>query len=613
MPNLKDLPGDIESPAVSKPNSDKKNKSGKNRKQRSDSKTERNNPPTIAPVDVSGPVLLPASSLRGKMLQDLIAKCDQHPLLWIESGEDTESKLDSLLRKALKKQTTRDDKPKWVRRFAELVEEGYFSELSTQSIADARELLAGVWLLGHATRSRPNSNQAEGWRQRLLDDIVAILDNESSVSQEDPLLWMLTQVEIPVALSAIMSSDPSTVQRMAGPAAKRLEEWFEQKVDEEGCLPGRFANSIGSVTLSVLRSANLLAALKMELSSRAAGQLDWMIRQLMLATGAKSRVAFSEGRMRLDAGLARLLIHSSPDKSDHRLIRHKFGIEKSKPGRLPDFCHYSEAQGYGILRSGWDRAARIGVACDGQDVEIEFGGKKMLVRGKLETLWSVNGKPVVWDDPAWTLNCWHEDKDVQYLELELKNEQGLTFQRQIMLLVQDEMMLLGDALMGTAKNRLDYQLSIPMASGITAQQETDTREIYLRSERIESLALPLTMGEWQYDHTDNRFTAHENAIQMNQSSMGRSMYAAIAFDLKPGRSIQPRTWRQLSVGENLETVPPDIATAARFLVGRDHWVCYRNLAAIGNRTFMGCNVYHDFYIGRFDKEGMHQPQLMIEP
>jgi|GEM_PF-4469369 len=613
MPKLQDPAGNVVVAPERKPDSKKKDKSGKQKRRRSGSKKERLNPQVIAASPDSEPVLLSAGNLRGKLLQDMTGECEHHPLLWIRPEDSAEHDLHRLLGKALKNRSTRNDRPKWIRQFSELVDEGYFSSLTTLTKSAANSLLAGIWLLGHATRSKPDSSQAEGWRQRLLDDMVAILDNDSSVSQEDPALWLMTQVEIPLALSAIVSLDQGAVQRMALPAAEQLEEWIGNKVDDEGCLPGRLAGSIAEVTLSVLRSAGLMSALKMELSPRAAGRLDWMIRQLMLALGAKGRVAFSEKRIRLDPGLARLLLRSSPDKSDHRLIHRQFGTGSAKAEKLPDCCHYSEAQGYGILRSDWDRGARIAVACDGQDMELEAGRQTLLIRGALETLWSINGKPVVWDDPSWTLNCWHEDKDVQYLELELCNEQGLKFQRQILLLVQDEVMLIGDALMGVDKNRIDYHLVIPVANGIEPQQETDTREIYLRNDRILALAMPLTMGEWQRDHTDNRFSAVDGAIQMNQSAMGRSMYAAVAFDLKPGRALKPRTWRQLSVGENLEQVPSDIAVAARFLVGRDQWVCYRNLSVVGNRTFMGCNVYHDFYIGRFDNKGVHQPQLMIEP
>jgi len=78
------------------------------------------------------------------------------------------------------------------------------------------------------------------------------------------------------------------------------------------------------------------------------------------------------------------------------------------------------------------------------------------------------------------------------------------------------------------------------------------------------------------------------------------MFAPMLFDLDAKRIKQPYTWRQLTVGENLEPVARDRAVAFRLQIDKMQLLLYRTMTSAMNRTFFGHNLVSDFFAGRFD-------------
>ena len=169
-----------------------------------------------------------------------------------------------------------------------------------------------------------------------------------------------------------------------------------------------------------------------------------------------------------------------------------------------------------------------------------------------------------------------------------------------------------DVLVPPTPGRIDYQCDLPLATGMGLFPESETSEIYLRDSAIRSLVLPLGLSEWQSGQTSDNFVKPvDGALQRRQSIDGAGLCSAWFVDLCPRRSVQPRTWRQLAVGENLELVSADHAVAYRVQIGTEQWVIYRAVASSGNRTFMGENFSRDFFIGRFDPHGDVEELLQI--
>ena len=84
------------------------------------------------------------------------------------------------------------------------------------------------------------------------------------------------------------------------------------------------------------------------------------------------------------------------------------------------------------------------------------------------------------------------------------------------------------------------------------------------------------------------------------------------FDLDRKRAKKVRTWRQLTVGEGMEVVPPDVAVGYRAQSGDDQWLIYRSLAPAGNRTLLGQNISAEFCAGRFLTTGKFKEWVEIE-
>jgi hypothetical protein len=59
----------------------------------------------------------------------------------------------------------------------------------------------------------------------------------------------------------------------------------------------------------------------------------------------------------------------------------------------------------------------------------------------------------------------------------------------------------------------------------------------------------------------------------------------------------------LTVGQRLQILPPSVAVGYRVQCGGQQWLFYRSLAPAASRTVLGQNIAHEFYAGRFDRDG----------
>ena len=104
----------------------------------------------------------------------------------------------------------------------------------------------------------------------------------------------------------------------------------------------------------------------------------------------------------------------------------------------------------------------------------------------------------------------------------------------------------------------------------------------------------------------------DERVSIEATSRGRSLYVPLFLDLSPKRCLKPRTWRQLTVAENLEIVGPEIAVAYRVHVGKQQFVFYRSMSEPKNRTFFGENVNTEMFVGRLEKNRSMTELLQIE-
>lgn len=280
---------------------------------------------------------------------------------------------------------------------------------------------------------------------------------------------------------------------------------------------------------------------------------------------------------------------------------------------LPDVGVTNDDAKLAVLRPTWEhRRGRTAVDYHTHETRIEIGtGKALLVQGVWDAQISFDAAAVR-PDGAWEQTCWHTDDDVHYLELEQKFTGGITLQRQIMTAREDGWTLLADSVLAATPGTLRYQASLPLGPGVTGQREAETREWVLGDSKKRAIVMPLALPEWQLQRGSGHLAVEEvegrGSLALQATGVQR-LYAPLFIDWDHRRLKAPRTWRQLTVAEDLEIVPSHTAAAYRIQIGPQQWVIYRSLR-FGRRTFLGVNSIADFYAGRFDTEDGSTDELV---
>ena len=203
---------------------------------------------------------------------------------------------------------------------------------------------------------------------------------------------------------------------------------------------------------------------------------------------------------------------------------------------------------------------------------------------------------------------------MDYVELEASFEAGWKCQRQFLLDRQDRFLYVADALLGGESGEVDYSCVWPLAGKLRAASEKETTEVTIvKGKKKIARVLPLALPEWKCDgRRSGSLEGEEAGLRYHLQQEGAALYAPLAIDLDAGRMKYPYTWRQLSVGRELEYVQPTEAVGYRIQFRLDQWLIYRSLAKVASRTLLGQNYYYEFVCGRFDRWGDVEPMVEVE-
>ncbi len=290
-----------------------------------------------------------------------------------------------------------------------------------------------------------------------------------------------------------------------------------------------------------------------------------------------------------------------------------------------------------VLRGGWSAAEPV-LAVDyrrGSELMIELaaGSAKWLCG-----LWPVvvrEAGQLVLPEGSWEPLLYKTDPDVAYLELQQQLAGGLTLQRQILLARPDRLVLLADALLFSPERDFDVQetepveleVNLPVSDSVTVLPAPETREIWLQSGSAQSRAIPLSLPEWHSQWHNGKSTAEAGRLQLIQklrkSDLGkepqgsfpgarRGVFGCWALDLEPSRQASWQTWRQLTVAEQRQVVPPTVAVGHLLRLGPHQWMVYRSLAPQAPRTVLGVHLRTEFLAARFRNTGLTDTILEIE-
>ena len=268
-------------------------------------------------------------------------------------------------------------------------------------------------------------------------------------------------------------------------------------------------------------------------------------------------------------------------------------------------------------------------------IELNLGG---------QTIWSgawdvsvrIDGRTLLPTD-TWSTTCEVTEENGAYLEIELPLTDNMRLQRHVLLCHKEKLLMLADSILpqfdddieeGIEHDGLDdprfaieYESQIPLAAGFGVKSNAEATELTLTDNSGKTpigRVFPLALPEWKTGLESNSQnaadfvsgeltfagmgagTAGRNLLVLRQNTFGRGMFAPVMFDLDAKRIKQPYTWRQLTVGENLEPVSRDRAVAFRLQIDKMQLLLYRTMTSAVNRTFFGHNLVSDFFAGRFD-------------
>lgn len=286
---------------------------------------------------------------------------------------------------------------------------------------------------------------------------------------------------------------------------------------------------------------------------------------------------------------------------------------------LPSTWHHDLDAKVAVGFPDWDvRQGRFHLDYSGEFPELElFAGRRRLFSGRVQVRLELDG---VERQPCgeWTEVCEHTDDDVHYLEIEQPWSGGIVLQRQIMLVRDDRCVLLADSVIPeksgeVATSTIDYWCNLPMAHDIGWSPEAETREGFLADGKRRALVVPLAAGEWMAGLSDSTL-AETSDRHLQMFVRGRkALYAPIWCDMQKRRFSRPRTWRQLTVGDQLALVPRHEAVAYRVQAGSEQWMVYRSLGERRCRTALGKHLIAEFYGSRFyASDGSHEELVTVD-
>jgi len=461
---------------------------------------------------------------------------------------------------------------------------------------------------------------------KLMEVVERLAANPSPMSVDvDPLRFNLI-AELGWWLALLYPEVPQW-QGLATSSREAMSHSLCELTDGEGLLQARHWPLTRPLLACWTRSRALANELHQPLlHTEAETQLIWFLRQSLLLTrpdgsqildrgdcGKWNRTAFRAALEfmpdRLNTAIAAAILPGGARMLSKSGLRPK--TKKTLPQRAANISEWSEGA---ILRTDWSRdGALCGVTFGSQELHSE------LVLGD-EVFFSGQTTPKLFID-AQQLSareirvvCLFDDKDVEYVELELDYGNGWRIQRQMLMATNEQFLFLSDAVLGKTTAEIDYQSSLPLCQAIEFQPAQESREGRLISEYGRAAhILPLAMPEWRNEQFAGELVQFDNELRLLQSAVAPALFCPLFIDLRKKRSRLPLTWRRLTIAEDRIAQPTSVAVGYRVQVGDEQWFFYRSLSGKAVRTVLGQHLIHEFVVGRFRDRGDCDILLQIEP
>lgn len=448
------------------------------------------------------------------------------------------------------------------------------------------------------------------WRALYETLFEAIGSAADSAVYDEPVRHQLLNAELPLTLAFVLP-ELQPCRELVLPASSALSFGLVELLDGEGLVCAAHVEHFRGLLACWTRCALLDDAAHWgSFDDDARAQFACLARQALRLTRPDGTLVLSRGTSgQWCPELIQAAVARSGSRKDRRLAKRvlpdKDAPKDDRPAhKLPPPSVYSEWGEVCVMRTAWWRKCpQFACLFGGQRLRSELTAAK-------HTLWSGDVAPQVRVDGQllerrsdWIEVCWHTDDDVDYLELEADCDGPWQLQRQMLLARKDHFLLLSDVVLGPQAAAIEYELRLPLADGIRCEWAEETREGLLGNRRSLCAVMPLSLPEWRAAPAHGALQSQGNVLQLTITETARRLYAPLLFDLVPQRVRQPRTWRQLTVAEELQQQPREVAVGYRVQLGRAQWLLYRSLAPRRNRSVLGQNVADEFVAARFSRDG----------
>ena len=479
--------------------------------------------------------------------------------------------------------------------------------------------------------------EGEVW-WRVLDALLQLHEQTLENPQPTSRVHLMIGGELGLTLAGCLSELPLCTA-LRKPSSKAIRQWCEGDVESvaNAILPLKDARL---VLASLIRSQARLDAFKIKRVKAMSAVGESLVQWIAATTRTDGTSTFStldRNAVAEDIGANGLLMHASmfDPESLKPAIEAALGRTKSH-GRLawmvslPESMHHEPDSKLVSMFCEWDvRRGKTVIDYSQEEMRLEVAaGKRMAVSGRVQTQIEIGGEE---QRPSgeWSSVCEFSDDDVHYFELEQPWSGDITLQRQVLLFRDDRCLMFADAIVAseesssdlegptstsvsTATDRIHYACRIPLSDDMTVLADEDTRELYLCGKQRRVLVLPLAANEWKVGPSEASLRHTRDHHLISSATGVRQLYCPLWLDFSPRRFKRKRTWRTLTVAENLRIVKPYEAAAFRVQQGSEQWVIYRSLLGSACRTFLGKHLIADFYCSRFDpSDGIHEELVTV--
>ena len=480
----------------------------------------------------------------------------------------------------------------------------------------------------------------------LLKTLQQLRETTLQHAQPESPAHLIVAGEIGLTL-AWRSSVLSSCKRLGKSSADAVSDWLKA---EEDALSAAVVGATDArlVLASLVRCRWIIeATTKRKFKKRQleiAAELATWIASMTVHDGTTAFSSASKSAVRDDLGQDGLLFQAvafDPESlrpaTEAALGQGHSGGRLAWEVSLPESLRHSEDAGLAMMLPEWDvRRGRTHLDYRGEDVAIElFAGRSRVIAGTWQVMIEVDGEEQH-ACGAWENSCEYSDDDVHYLEIEQAWTGGLTLQRQCLLIRDDRCVLLadtvipsddvsvqtdhaslsnahaalssnhaagenGDASAGPRQPAsIRYLSRIPLSGSVGFDPEAETREGFLGDSKRRALLMPLAASEWRVGPTMATLSGSADQHLVYEIQGSGRLYAPLWIDAQTRRFRRKRTWRQLTVADELRIVQPHEAAAYRVQSGSEQWFIYRSLGQRRCRTVLGKHLIADFYAGRFD-------------